>query len=104
MRDDVASEQLKRTRAMVQATSWALTALVVIIATSLSIMVVGIPLTTLIAPATVAGVAVGFGAQQVVGDLLAGFFLLAEHQFGYGDVIRYGPPGEEGGVPGRSRR
>ena len=99
-RDDVASEQLKRTRAMVQATSWALTALVVVVVASLSITVLGIPLTTLIAPATVAGVAVGFGAQQVVGDLLAGFFLLAEHQFGYGDVIRYGPPGEEGGVRG----
>ena len=98
-RDDVETEQLKRSRAMVQATNWAITALVVIIATSLSIMVIGIPLTTLIAPATVVGVAVGFGAQQVVGDLLAGFSL-AEHQFGYGDVIRYGPPGEEDGVFG----
>src|SRR4051812_6333691 len=65
-RGDVAAEQLKRTRALVQATSWALTALVVVVATSLSILVVGVPLTTLIAPATVAGVAVGFGAQQVV--------------------------------------
>ncbi len=60
----------------------------------------GIPLVTLIAPATVAGVAIGFGAQQVVGDLLAGFFLFAEHQFGYGDDIRFSQPGQTKGVAG----
>ena len=52
------------------------------------------------APATVAGVALGFGAQQVVGDLLAGFFLFAEHQFGYGDDIRFSQPGQTKGVMG----
>ena len=48
----------------------------------------GVPIAGLVAPATVAGVALGFGAQRVVQDLLAGFFLITERQYGYGDVIR----------------
>ena len=60
----------------------------------------GIPLTTLVAPATVIGIGLGFGAQQMVGDLLAGFFLFAEHQFGFGDVIRLSVPGQPTGITG----
>jgi small-conductance mechanosensitive channel len=48
----------------------------------------GIPLTGFVAPATVVGVALGFGAQQVVQDLLTGFFVIAERQYGFGDLIR----------------
>ena len=58
----------------------------------------GIPLTTLVAPATVIGI--GFGAQQVVGDLLAGFFLFSERQFGIGDLIRLSVPGQPTGITG----
>ena len=60
----------------------------------------GIPLTTLVAPATVIGIGLGFGAQQMVGDLLAGFFLFAEHQFAFGDVIRLSMPGQTTGITG----
>ncbi|GBC87237.1 putative MscS family protein YkuT [bacterium HR12] len=41
----------------------------------------------LIASAGVAGVALGFGAQAIVRDTLAGFFILLENQFGVGDVL-----------------
>lgn len=41
----------------------------------------------LIAGAGVAGVALGFGAQTLVRDFLAGFFIIAEDQFGVGDVV-----------------
>src|SRR3984885_11063202 len=39
-----------------------------------------------VAPATVIGAALGFGAQQVVRDLLAGFFII-EKQYGFGDLV-----------------
>jgi small conductance mechanosensitive channel len=42
----------------------------------------------------VAGVALGFGAQRIVQDLLAGFFIIAERQYGYGDLIRLSVPNE----------
>ena len=38
--------------------------------------------------ATVVGVALGFGAQRIVQDVLAGFFMVAEHQYGFGDLVR----------------
>jgi small-conductance mechanosensitive channel len=96
----VASEESKRSRAVAQAIEWTVIALVYTIATILAIGRLGIPLTSLVAPATVAGVALGFGAQQVVADLLAGFFLFAEHQFGVGDLIELRVPGATTGISG----
>src|SRR5699024_12377547 len=48
---------------------------------------VGVSLVALVAPATVRGAALGFGAQKIVQDFLAGFFVLAERQYGYGDIV-----------------
>jgi small conductance mechanosensitive channel len=45
-------------------------------------------------------VALGFGAQRIVQDLLAGFFVVAERQYGFGDLIRISPLGDSGGVLG----
>ncbi len=41
----------------------------------------------LLAGSAVAGVALGFGAQALVKDVISGFFLLMENQFGVGDII-----------------
>jgi small-conductance mechanosensitive channel len=98
--EDVASEALKRRLAVAQAVEWAFSAVVYLVAGGLAFRALGLPLATLVAPATVVGVGLGFGAQQVVGDLLTGFFLLAEHQFGFGDVIRFSQPGRTDGVLG----
>ncbi len=96
----VASEALKRSRAVSEAVEWVVVALVGFIAAILALDRLGIPLTTLVAPATVIGIGLGFGAQQMVGDLLAGFFLFAEHQFAFGDVIRLSVPGQSSGITG----
>jgi small conductance mechanosensitive channel len=96
----VASEALKRSRAISEAVEWAVVALLYFVVGILAFDRLGIPLTTLVAPATVIGIGLGFGAQQMVGDLLAGFFLFAEHQFAFGDVIRLSLPGQPTGVTG----
>ena len=49
-----------------------------------------INLAPLIAGAGIAGLAVGFGAQSMVRDFLAGLFILIEDQYGVGDVIEVG--------------
>ena len=51
---------------------------------------VGINLAPLIAGAGVLGVAIGFGAQDIVKDFLSGVIMLVEDQFGVGDVIDAG--------------
>ena len=33
------------------------------------------------------GVGLGFGAQRIVSDVLAGFFIITERQYGFGDVV-----------------
>ena len=61
---------------------------------SVAIMLVlgelGIDLAPLLASAGIAGIAIGFGAQNLVKDFLAGLFMLLEDQYGVGDVVDVG--------------
>jgi len=50
----------------------------------------GINLAPLLASAGVVGIAVGFGAQNLVRDYLSGIFMMVEDQYGVGDVITIG--------------
>ena len=52
--------------------------------------VFGINIGPLLASAGVAGLAIGFGAQTLVKDVINGFFILMENQYEVGDVIRTG--------------
>jgi small conductance mechanosensitive channel len=52
--------------------------------------IVGIELGPLLAGAGIAGVALGFGAQSLVKDCIAGLFMLIEDQYGIGDVVDLG--------------
>ena len=96
----VRSEAAKHRHAVAQVLTWVSIVLVYCLASVLVLQRIGIPLTGLVAPATVAGVALGFGAQRIVQDLLAGFFLIAERQYGFGDVVRISPLGSDTGVTG----
>jgi small conductance mechanosensitive channel len=58
-----------------------------VIATLLILGEFEINLAPLIAGAGIAGIAIGFGAQSIVADFLAGTFMLLEDQYGIGDVI-----------------
>lgn len=48
----------------------------------------GVDITPLLTGAGIAGVALGFGAQSLVKDMIAGFFLLVEDQIRIGDVVK----------------
>lgn len=48
---------------------------------------VSVPVGALVGPAAVLGAALGFGAQRLVQDLLAGFFIIVEKQYGFGDLV-----------------
>ena len=47
----------------------------------------GVPVSTLLAGAGVVGLAIGFGAQSLVKDIISGFFIIFEDQFSVGDYI-----------------
>lgn len=63
---------------------------------------IGVDLGPLVAGAGIVGIAVGFGAQNLVRDFLSGIFMLLEDQYGVGDVIDAGPA--SGTVEGVSLR
>jgi small-conductance mechanosensitive channel len=95
-----ASEARKRERAVAQVLGWCSVGVVYLIAFVLVLPRLNVPITSLVAPATVIGAALGFGAQRVVQDLLSGLFIFAERQYGYGDLIRIAQPGESVGIAG----
>jgi moderate conductance mechanosensitive channel len=50
--------------------------------------ILGIKVSGLLAGAGIVGLAVGFGAQSLVKDIITGFFIILEDQFSVGDYIR----------------
>ena len=94
------SEEAKHRHALTQVITWTVAGARLLLTGVLVLQRFGIPLTSLVAPATVAGVAVGFGAQRIVQDILAGFFIITERQYGFGDLIRISAPGTTTGVTG----
>lgn len=83
----VRSEATKHRQAVASVISWVS---VVIIGIWVMLQIADIlrfSVSGLVAPATVVGAALGFGAQQLVRDLLSGFFILVEKQYGFGDLV-----------------
>ena len=83
----VRSETTKHRQAVASVISWVTIALVSVIVLVDVIEILGIPIGSLVAPAAVLGAALGFGAQRIVQDLLAGFFIITEKQYGFGDLV-----------------
>ena len=98
--DLVASERDKHKGALAQVISWSATALVYFVTALLVLERLNVPITSMVAPATVLGAALGFGSQRLVQDFLTGFFVFAERQFGYGYVFQISQPGEKVGISG----
>jgi small conductance mechanosensitive channel len=64
--------------------------LIMSIAVMQILSVLGVNLAPILASAGIAGVALGFGAQNLVKDFLSGIFMMAEDQYGVGDVVDLG--------------
>lgn len=96
----VPSERDKYASALLQTADRFLAALCWFFVAVLILLRLNIPMNALLAPTAALGVALGIGGQRIVGDLLAGFFLISERQYGVGDDIQVGVPGQIGGVSG----
>jgi len=96
----VRSEAAKHRHALAQVLSWTVLVIIYCAAAVNVATLLGILSSSLVAPAAVVGVALGFGAQRLVQDLLAGFFIIAERQYGFGDLISIAGPWVSDGVVG----
>lgn len=84
----VRTESAKHRQAVASVVSWVSIALLFVVVAVEVTDILAIPIGSLAAPAAVLGAALGFGAQKVVQDLLAGFFIITERQYGFGDLVQ----------------
>lgn len=84
------TDSIKRAETLGNVARYAVSVIVTLIAVLLILAELGFNLAPFLGAAGVAGLAVGFGAQNLVKDYFTGFFLLLENQIRQGDVIRLG--------------
>jgi moderate conductance mechanosensitive channel len=91
---EVAGLRSERRRQRAEALGSVLRSLASVTIFSVALMMVlaelGVNLAPLLASAGIAGIALGFGAQNLVKDFIAGLFMLLEDQYGVGDVVDVG--------------
>ncbi len=81
----------QRTRAVASLLKSISSVLIMSIAAVLILAELGIEIAPLLASAGIAGVALAFGAQNLVKDFLSGVFMTLEDQYGVGDAVDLGP-------------
>ena len=89
----VRSEAAKHRHVVAAVVTWAFLAVMYVVTGVLVVQRLGVPLAGLVAPAALLSAALGFGLQRFVQDIGAGFFITAERQYGYGDVVRISATG-----------
>ncbi|MEL4164560.1 mechanosensitive ion channel family protein, partial [Corynebacterium bovis] len=86
---DRGEETTKATLALVGALVYIIEAIAFFVLVLLALTNIGVPAMGAAVPATVVSAAIGFGAQNIIGDFLAGFFIITEKQFGVGDYVSF---------------
>ena len=81
------NEEIKRENTLISIFHGVIRVVVWAIAVLTILAEVGINITPLLAGAGVLGLAIGFGAQSLVSDMLAGLFIMMEDQYRVGDVV-----------------
>ncbi|HEU5049882.1 MAG TPA: mechanosensitive ion channel family protein [Gemmatimonadales bacterium] len=99
--DLITTQREKRGRTISQLLRGVGRIIAVLVAVLLTIQVF-MPIGPILAGFGILGLAVSFGAQSLVKDIISGFFMLLENQFGVGDVIE--AAGKSGSVERMSLR
>ncbi|WP_017580417.1 mechanosensitive ion channel family protein [Nocardiopsis valliformis] len=91
-RDPARADERRQQRAKTLGSVLSSFATIVIVVTAMAMVLgeIGIALGPLLASAGVVGLAIGFGAQSLVADYLSGLLIMAEDQYGVGDVVDLG--------------
>ncbi|MGB3341503.1 MAG: mechanosensitive ion channel family protein [bacterium] len=90
MKGKLGIEREKRTRTLSRVMRNTFSILVGIVILFTILAQIGVNIGPALASLGVLGVAVGFGAQSLIKDVINGIFILMENQFGIGDVVKIG--------------
>ncbi len=83
-------EYEKRAGTLSSVVHWLLRVVILTVSAFMILEEIGVPVAPILTAAGVVGLAVGFGAQNLVQDFISGFFLLLEDQVRVGDVVQIG--------------
>lgn len=86
-------EYKKRADTLGHVIRWILRVIVIAVGLMMLLECFGMPIGPALTAAGVVGIAVGFGAQNIVQDFFAGFFILLENQIRVGDVVQVNDKG-----------
>ncbi|MDD3298011.1 MAG: mechanosensitive ion channel family protein [Firmicutes bacterium] len=81
------ADDIKKIKTMSALTRSIITYTLYFIGLTMIITIMGIPASSILATAGIGGLAIGFGAQNLVRDVITGFFILFEDQYAVGDYI-----------------
>jgi small conductance mechanosensitive channel len=88
VRQKVDPEFQKRTQTLGSIVRYVLIIAIIIVAAMTVLKELGVEIGPVLAAAGIVGLAVGFGAQSLVKDVISGFFILLEDQIRVGDVVQ----------------
>lgn len=84
---EVPTESRKRAETLARLLQQGVLILLWVMAIMVILLEIGVEIAPLIAGAGIVGLAVGFGAQNLVKDVISGFFMILENQVRVGDVV-----------------
>ncbi len=86
-KDDLSSEAAKRAATLGSLLRTGVLILIILVAMMMSLSELGVEIGPMIAALGIGGLAIGFGAQNLVRDIISGFFIIIENQIRVGDVV-----------------
>jgi len=79
--------EMKRLGTIAHVYNWTIHTLIVVIAAMMILQEFGVKMGPILTSAGIVGVAIGFGGQYLVRDVITGFFIIFENQYRIGDVV-----------------
>lgn len=77
----------KREDTLISIFTWTCRIVLLFVAALMVLQEFGIPIAPILAGAGIVGLAVGFGGQYLIRDIISGFFIILENQYRLGDVV-----------------
>ncbi len=86
---DARESERKREDTLIRVLKWSVSIIIFIVTVIMVLDEAGLAVLPMIAGAGIIGLAVGFGGQYLIRDIISGFFIILENQYRLGDVVRF---------------
>lgn len=81
--------EIKREETLIRIFSWTTGIVIFMIGSLMILQEIGVPIAPILTGAGIVGLAVGFGGQYLIRDIISGFFIIMENQYRIGDVVNF---------------